>query len=330
MIHNAFEQQQLLPYTEVDLLIRGTSRSVGFSVTPISTNTHLLYLLIARDVTTLREATSAKTKFLSMVTHELRSPLNAMLGYLDLLLTGVGGELNAQQLEFAQRARAGSEHLYALLEDLLLISRADTGQLRLNRQQADIQEIITDALEELEVTAVDNQVTVTVDFADELPLLHIDPVRIQQVLRNLISNALRFTSPGGAMSIRAHLVDDLQDADRRIPAPQAGFPIYRVPQADAGATPTAPSTTSNTAWVEVQIRDTGCGIALEYQQRIFERFYQAPRATTGRAGGQGLGLAVVKLIVELHGGQVVIESVPDQGSTFSFRLPCKGKESQPF
>jgi signal transduction histidine kinase len=248
----------------------------------------VLAITNARLAEQLRDAIRVKAKFLSMVTHELRSPLNSINGYLDLVLTGVGGELNQQQQEFLQRARAGSEHLYALLEDLLLISRSDAGQLHLNHEEISLEEIVTSALEELEITAADNEITINVDIDDDIPPLWADSVRLQQVLRNLISNALRFTSTGGNITISAHYRDDNASAE----------------------------------YIEISVCDTGCGIAAEYQQLIFERFYQVPRPNGGRAGGQGLGLAVVKLIIELYGGRVAVESTPGQGSTFSFTLPC--------
>ena len=241
----------------------------------------------------LREAAGVKAKFLSLMSHELRAPLNSINGYLDLALTGAAGELNEQQREFMQRARAGSEHLYALIEDLLFISRADAGQLHLNCEEIGLEEIITDAVEQLEITAVDNDIAITVDVAEDVPPVWADSVRMQQVLRNLISNALRFTSAGGSISVTASRM---------------------------GADTPAPG--SEDEMVEIAVRDTGCGIAAEYQQHIFERFYQVPQSSGGRASGQGLGLAVVKMIVELHSGGVTIESTPGEGSKFSFTLPC--------
>ncbi len=125
MIQQAIQEQQIMPYIEIDLHIQGASRSLGLSLTPISSTGRPLCLMIARDVTVIREAIRMKANFLSMITHELRSPLNSINGYLDLTLTGMAGKINEQQRDFLQRARAGSEHLYALVEDLLLISRAD-------------------------------------------------------------------------------------------------------------------------------------------------------------------------------------------------------------
>ena len=253
----------------------------------------VLAMTNARQAQQLRDASQVKAKFLSMVTHELRAPLNTINGYLDLALTGAAGELNEEQREFMQRARAGSEHLYALIEDLLLISRADAGQLHLNREEISLEEIMTNAVEELEITAVDNDIAITADVAEDVPLVWADSVRMQQVLRNLISNALRFTPADGSIRVAARSMG----GDR--PGPDA-----------------------EDEWVEIAVQDTGCGIAGEYQQRIFERFYQVPHSSGGRASGQGLGLAAVKTIVELHGGRVTVESVPGEGSVFSFTLPC--------
>lgn len=228
------------------------------------------------------------THFLSLITHELRSPLNTINGYLDLVLDGVAGELNGQQQEFIQRARAGSTRLYALLEDLLLISRADAGQLRLNREPVALCDLARDVWEELELSARDAGVTLALDFPAELPSLFVDAVRLQQVLRNLLSNALRFTSSGGRVVLIARRV---------LPKPGEQKKL-----------------------VEIRVQDTGCGISPEYHTRIFERFFQVPQPGSGRIGGQGLGLAVVKIIIELHGSHIQVESAPDKGSTFLFTL----------
>jgi len=291
MVQKALQTEQALPYTEIDLTIQGTPRSMGLSITPIE-STEKTLCLFARDVTSIRDATRMKANFLSMITHELRSPLNAINGYLDLALGGIGGELNDQHREFMQRARAGSEHLYALIEDLLLASRADSGQLRMSREIIYLQDVIVNAVEELELNARDQGVSIEVEIAKDFPRLYADAVRLQQVLRNLISNALRSTPAGGQVTILARVETD----------------------PDASADDKAPL-------VNLQVRDTGSGIAPEYHERIFERFYQVPGNTSAR-GGQGLGLPMVKMIVELHGGYVTVESAPGQGSTFTCILPC--------
>lgn len=231
---------------------------------------------------------------LATIAHELRSPLNTVNGYLELALSGAGGALNAQQHEFVQRARMGSEHLYALLEDLLVISRADANQLRLNRDIINLSPIVANAVEELELTAVDHGITIKVQIPERFPRLYADAVRLQQVVRNLVSNALRFTPSAGEVTISAHVEASVQDIDSDEP----------------------------TQVIKLQVRDTGVGIAPELHERIFERFFQLPHEYERRAGGQGLGLAVVKMIVGLHGGLVKVESMPGEGSTFTCTLPC--------
>lgn len=253
-----------------------------------------LALTNARQAALVRDADRMKANFLSLVTHELRSPLNTINGYLDLVLEGIAGELNEQQQEFIQRARAGSEHLYALLEDLLLASRSDSGQLRLSCAPASLEEMVTNAVEELEMVARDGKVTVEIQLPDALPALFVDGVRFQQVVRNLLSNALRFTPAGGRVMISARVLPAQGDGEQE--------------------------------HIEVRVRDTGIGIAPEYHERIFERFFQVPPPGGGRTSGQGLGLAIVKMIVELHGGRVHVESTPGEGSTFAFTLNVFAQE----
>jgi signal transduction histidine kinase len=188
----------------------------------------------------------------------------------------------------------GSEHLYALLENLLLISRADVDQLRLNRDIISLSPVVADAVEELELTAADHSISIKVEIPEHFPRLYADAVRLQQVVRNLVSNALRFTPSGGQVIISARVETPTQEID--------SDELVQV--------------------IKLQIRDTGVGIAPELHERIFERFFQLPREYERRAGGQGLGLAVVKMIVELHNGSVKVESVPGEGSTFTCTLPC--------
>ncbi len=291
-IQRALEEGNALPYREIDLSIKGISHSIGLSVTPVLQVNRPARMMMARDMSAIRDLTRMKANFLSMITHELRSPINSINGYLDLALTGIAGDLNEQQREFVRRARGGSEHLYALVEDLLLVSRADSGQLRLNRSVIALPELIRNSIEELELTAQDNGITIVADIPGNFPRVYADGTRIQQVLRNLISNALRFTPPGGSVTIFASVIEDAAASEGET---QKSF--------------------------VVQVRDTGSGIAPEYSERIFERFYQIPLDHAGRTSGQGLGLAIVKMIVELHGGHVSVESTPGEGSAFTFTIP---------
>ena len=297
VVVQAVQEQRAIPSIEVSCNINGSRRLMGLKVMPIQGADEPLCLIVAHEVADQEDAGHMQANFLSTLAHELRSPLNTMHGYLDLVLMGVAGELNEQQREFVQRARASSEHLYALLEDLLLISRAEIGQVRLNRDMINLQDIITDAVEELEVTASDHAVTIEVQLPSDLPPLYADTVRMQHVLRNLVSNALRFTPAGGQITVSASITHE-----------ESGFEI-------------APGIEAQKL-LKLQVSDTGSGIAADALEHIFERFNQVSGVMSRSSGGQGLGLAIVKMIVELHGGQVTVVSTPDQGSTFTCLLPC--------
>ena len=304
IIERAFSQGQPLPSVEITLSSLETRHVVSLSVSPAVIVDEPVCLIVARDVTLTRDVTQSRAKFLSMITHELRSPLNAINGYLDLALSGVGGELTSQHREFVQRARAGSEHLYTLLEDLLFISRADSGQIQLHREIISLPDIIENAVEELELTSIDNEIQIHLALAHDLPRLYADALRLQQVLRNLLTNALQFTPSGSSVTITAFI-----------------SPI-KAPGSSSITSDLDPDEVEEPRMITLQVQDTGSGIASEFQERIFERFFQVQNEHARHAGGQGLGLAIVKMIVELHGGTVMLESVLGQGSTFICLLPC--------
>ena len=258
-------------------------RYVDFSLTPIPAPEGPRVLLVGRDMTALREMDQMKANFLSMVSHELRAPLQTISGYLDLTLGGMAGALTAEQGDFLRRARAGSEHLAALVDDLLLISRRDAGQFTLHRKKIDLAPILSETVEELELFADDASVRLISELPPSLPPVFADGPRIAQVARNLLTNAVKFTPAGGRVTVSAYATEDT---------------------------------------VLLRVADTGVGIAPEHRQKIFDRFYQVgDAALRGRAQGQGLGLAIVQIILEGHGGAIRVESAPEQGSAFTVTLP---------
>jgi len=295
MVLSALQYHRVAPIAEIEFTPPGETRptrgqnlqlqkrQVALSITPIQTDRGWQALVIARDTTPLREMDRMKANFISMVTHELRTPLNAINGYLDLALEGVAGELNERLHEFVRRARSSSEHLTSLVDDLLLISRADAGQFRLNIGQANLSAIIKEAIEEVELLAADAKVKLVARLAPELPPFPGDEGRLKQVVRNLLTNAIKFTPEGGQVTL-------VGEARRN--------------------------------QIEIAIHDTGRGIPPEHLLRIFERFYQVARGQ-GSRGGQGLGLAIVKTIVERHHGSISVESSPGEGSTFTVSLPLQ-------
>ncbi len=293
MVLAALQYHRIVPIAEIEFTPPGNThparvqnpqlqrRQVALSITPVLADRGYQALVIARDTTPLREMDRMKANFISMVTHELRTPLNAINGYLDLALEGVAGELNERLHEFVRRARSSSEHLTDLVDDLLLITRADAGQFRLNIGQANLNAIVKGALEEVELLAADAKVNLVIHIAPEVPPFPGDEGRLKQVVRNLLTNAIKFTPEGGQVTISGEV--------RR-------------------------------NQVELAIHDTGRGIPPEHLPRIFERFYQVARGQ-GSRGGQGLGLAIVKTIVERHNGTISVESTPGDGSTFTVSLP---------
>ena len=262
---------------------RPPSCFIDFSLTPIMGLQGRRVLLVGRDTTAQREMDLMKATFLSMVSHELRGPLQIINGYLDMMISGVPGELNPEQAGFARHARAGGEHLHALVDDLLLISRRDTGQFSLNLHEMDLTQTLRETAEEMEIFAEDAEITLQTLLSDQLPRVAADGPRMAQVFRNLLTNAVKFTKPGGKVTLAAETTQDE---------------------------------------LRITVRDTGVGIAPENQERIFDRFFQVlTNVPRDRVTGQGLGLAIVRIIVEGHGGRITVQSQPYEGSTFTVILP---------
>lgn len=262
---------------------RPVRRYIDFNVTPVSGPQGRRLLLVGRDMTAFREMDQMKANFIGMVSHELRSPLQVITGYLDLTLSGMSGGLTDQQVEFLRRARAGSEHLMAMVDDLLLISRRDAGLFTLNMKEIDLAPVIQETADELELLADDAGLKLYIHMPAQLPHIWADGPRMTQVLRNLLTNAVKFTPAAGSVTISAEAADDS---------------------------------------LIMRVRDTGVGIAPQHLERIFDRYYQvANSGLRGRLQGQGLGLAIVRMIVEGHGGQIHVESSHGQGSVFVVVLP---------
>ena len=244
---------------------------------------------VLRDITKEVEADRAKSEFVSTVSHELRTPMTAIKGYTDLLHAGAAGKINAEQQRFLSIIKNNTERLTALINDLLDISRIETGRVRFEPKPLQIGEVIADVVNALAAPADEKDLQLTYEVVGGLPELMGDRNRLNQVLTNLISNAIRYTPEGGEIDIRAYLVE--------------------------GA-------------VRIDVSDTGIGIPQEELGRIFERFYRADHPLVQETRGTGLGLSIVKMFVEMHGGRIWVESVPNEGSTFTFILPVPQKEEK--
>jgi signal transduction histidine kinase len=259
---------------------------------------------LAAKNTELQRATRLKSEFLANMSHELRTPLNAIIGFSDLMLSEGVGPVNPQQREFLEAVLRNGRHLLELINGVLDLSKIEAGRMSLALAPTDLREAITGAVTDTESLRRAKGQNVWLEL-DNTPLNVVaDGVRVRQVLFNLLSNASKFTGEGGsiilsALSTRAPMAP---------PADRAGDERKLV--------------TKDVVWVSVA--DTGIGIAPDDMAKLFREFSQVDSSASRQAQGTGLGLALSKKLVEMHGGTIGAESLPGRGSTFWFILPAEG------
>ncbi|HET7024336.1 MAG TPA: ATP-binding protein [Gemmatimonadales bacterium] len=257
----------------------------------------------------LRHATRLKDEFLANVSHELRTPLNAIIGFSDLLLTGDVGEVGAGHREFVESINRNGRHLLRLINAVLDMSRMDAGRMSLELTRTDLRDAIRAAVADTEGLRLGRKQVHRFELPDTPLFALADAVRVQQILFNLLANASKFTPEGGEIVLRALATE----APLPVPSERAGDEITRV--------------TRPAVWVAVS--DNGIGIKTEDMSKLFVEFSQVDSSPSRRVQGSGLGLALCKRFVELHGGQIGAESMYNFGSTFWFILPSDGPLRQP-
>ncbi len=258
-------------------------RIVSVHISPVVMGSEYLGTVsVFRDITAEVEAERAKSEFVSTVSHELRTPMTSIKGYTDLLLMGAVGELTEQQRHFVTIIRNNADRLTALVNDLLDISRIESGRVELNLKPVSIREVVDQATNSLQPRASSRNLALKVDVAPDLPAVWGDSDRIVQILVNLIGNAIQYTPPGGEISVSARVRGEK---------------------------------------MEVSVSDTGIGISKEDQEKIFDRFFRADDPLVQETPGTGLGLPITASLVEMHGGEIWVESELGEGSTFTFTLP---------
>jgi two-component system phosphate regulon sensor histidine kinase PhoR len=238
------------------------------------------YLIVLRDVTQARKLQQMRTEFVANVTHELRTPLTSIRGFAETLLDGALEDPETAR-NFIEIIKREGEHLGALIEDLLDLSRIESGRMRMQPEEVDLAGLLTESLAGLQQKANAQGTTLEVIVPAGLHL-YADRGRLAQVLINLVDNALKYTPAGGCVQVEAVELNE---------------------------------------YVRFQVRDTGCGMPKADLPRIFERFYRVDKARTRKTGGTGLGLSIVKHIIEAHGGSISVESELGKGTTFTFLLP---------
>ena len=258
-------------------------RVVSVHASPVIRGTEYLGTVsVFRDITAEVEADRAKSEFISTVSHELRTPMTSIKGYADLLMLGMAGPLDEQQKRFIEIIRNNAERMVALVSDLLDISRIESGRMQLDLRTLHIHEVVGQVLNTLQGRVLSKGLALQVDVPEDLPPVWGDSNRVAQILTNLISNAIQYTPPGGRVTISAH---------------------------------------PNENMLEVSIADTGIGISKEDQRKIFDRFFRADDPLVQETSGTGLGLPITASLVQMHGGQIWVESELGEGSTFTFTLP---------
>ncbi|MBL4851867.1 MAG: response regulator [Gammaproteobacteria bacterium] len=232
-----------------------------------------------------KKDTQRKDAFISHISHELRSPMASIYQFSSLLLDGAAGDINEEQTEFLEIIMRNSKQLRKMIDDLLEMSRADTGKLSFEPRHTDLGAVFDESINALSPASADKGINLLVDIDSNLPAVFADPVRVRQILTNLIDNANKFTPAGGAITVKAQIHANEPDN------------------------------------VLISISDTGEGIQPENAKKIFDRLYQQDPSIDTGLSGLGLGLHICKELVDYHGGRIWVDSEEGEGSNFYFTLP---------
>ena len=232
----------------------------------------------------LAEASEHKSQFLASMSHELRTPLNAVIGLTEMMVTNATKFGTEKAAEPLRRVNAAGTHLLELINEVLDLSKIEAGKLELASEPVNLARVIDEVIGTAGQLAEKNKNRLVVDSADDLGPLTADPMRLKQILLNLLSNACKFTKDG-EVALRVRHVADGRD------------------------------------WIELAVADTGIGLTTEQQAKLFQDFTQANSLTARRYGGTGLGLALSRKLARMMGGDVTVASEPGKGSVFTVRLP---------
>ena len=239
---------------------------------------------VYRDITRETEIDRMKSEFISTVSHELRTPLTSIKGSLGLILGGAAGDLTEECKELLFIAQNNSERLIRLINDILDISKIESGKMKLKLSEFDLRDVVKESMQGIDAFALKHDVRVKIDMSEQMPLpVSADRDRVMQVLTNLLSNAIKFSRTGGEVVL---------------------------------------STIRKDGQYHFAIRDTGIGIPADQIGKLFQKFQQVEGTFANQVGGSGLGLAICRALVQEHGGDIWVESVMDEGSTFTFTLPA--------
>lgn len=295
---NRITSEQLCPATSIPtsqlysskdpLTLIGNNRStthVRLNCSAInSPEEDLGYIISLEDASSEKQLEAIQLDFVSMASHELRTPLTSIRGYMSVFINENKDKLTKEQTEQLQRIQVSSDQLAAIIDNLLSVSKVERGAFALTAQKTDWNQLLTKVVEDNKLQASSKNISLNLESAEELPQISIDPVRITEVLNNLIGNAINYTKEGGRIDVSSKV--------------------------DSGELITS-------------VKDTGAGIPSEAIPHLFTKFFRVQGAldSSSNSKGTGLGLYISKSIIDLHKGRIWVESEVGKGSTFSFALP---------
>jgi len=255
---------------------------------------------ILYDITAEAASQQARDEFVASLSQELRTPMTSITGYTDLLLGESVGLIGDMQRKFLQRIKANIERMSSMLNDLIGVTAIDAGQLEIRTTVVDMAEVIEDSIIGARAQLEEKELILELNLPEQMPPVEADTDCAHQILTNLLGNATKCSPVGSTITVSAQVFDE-----------EAGNP-------------------EETPYLKVSIRDSGGGITPEDQDRVFDRFYRADSPLINGLGETGVGLAIVKSLVEAHGGRVWVESEIGVGSTFSFLLPISQGYNDPW
>ncbi len=245
---------------------------------------------LRRSNAKLKALDAAKDEFISMASHQLRTPLTAIKGYLSMILEGDAGAVKKSQKEMIQQSFDGAQRMVYLIADLLNVSRLQTGKFIIDNQPSNLADVVIGEMSQLKDQAVAKQIKMTYKKPENFPVVNVDETKLRQVIMNFLDNALYYTPSGGKVDIKLE------------------------------ATSTS---------IVYTVTDNGLGVPKEAQHNLFGKFYRADNARKMRPDGTGLGLFMAKKVIVAQGGAIIFKSVEGQGSTFGFSLPRSAVEIKP-
>ena len=274
-----------------NLRVAWGNKTVAFSLAPVKlpSMNHQGTVVVLRDITKEVQVEQIKSEFVSLVSHELRVPMLAVKGYVDLLATGAAGVLTDTQYDFLEIVKTNSDRLNTMVEGLFELARIETGEIKMHFEAVSLQHIVLDVARTLRPSFENKQLRLDLQIPDSLPEVLADPNRLTHIIMSLLSNALKYTFEG-KIGVTARIAGD---------------------------------------HIQVDISDTGIGMTEQDQTKLFTSFFRAPNIRTLKIPGAGLGLAIAHSLVEMQGGRIWATSKVGQGSTFSFTIPVFPKPRMP-